>query len=158
MGRRRRRQEAAEDEVEETPQEKKLRLAKVYLEELRQLGESRPVPAPRRGGPGRRARPSCPVSAAEEERAEEEEEDALPVDLIGDRLKEDVVSSGAGTSPRSRWRRQALPPSRRAGAAPAEPPASSAARAEGPAAAAGGQRCECPGLGLGVPALGDAPA
>lgn len=29
--------------MEETPQEKKLRLAKVYLEELRQLGESRPV-------------------------------------------------------------------------------------------------------------------
>ncbi|XP_041281874.1 U3 small nucleolar RNA-interacting protein 2 [Onychostruthus taczanowskii] len=59
----RRRREAAEEEVEETPQEKKLRLAKQYLEELRQL---------------------------EEERAEEEEE-LEPADLIGDRLKEDVL-------------------------------------------------------------------
>ncbi|RMB99977.1 hypothetical protein DUI87_23386 [Hirundo rustica rustica] len=59
----RRRREAAEEEVEETPQEKKLRLAKQYLEELRQL---------------------------EEERAEEEEE-LEPPDLIGDRLKEDVL-------------------------------------------------------------------
>ncbi|NWY75585.1 U3IP2 protein, partial [Erithacus rubecula] len=48
----RRRREAAEEEVEETPQEKKLRLAKQYLEELRQLGESRPAPAPRGAGPG----------------------------------------------------------------------------------------------------------
>lgn len=47
----RRRREAAEEEVEETPQEKKLRLAKLYLEQLRQYGESRPVP--RWGGPGR---------------------------------------------------------------------------------------------------------
>ncbi|NWU76490.1 U3IP2 protein, partial [Onychorhynchus coronatus] len=53
---RRREAAAAEEEVEETPQEKKLRLAKQYLEELRQLGESRPAPVPRRGGPG--ARPS----------------------------------------------------------------------------------------------------
>ncbi|XP_071406836.1 U3 small nucleolar RNA-interacting protein 2 [Pithys albifrons albifrons] len=60
---RRRRREAVEEEVEETPQEKKLRLAKQYLEELRQL---------------------------EEERAEEEEE-TQPADLIGDRLKEDVL-------------------------------------------------------------------
>uniref|UniRef100_A0A8C3M7L3 U3 small nucleolar RNA-interacting protein 2 n=1 Tax=Geospiza parvula TaxID=87175 RepID=A0A8C3M7L3_GEOPR len=59
----RRRREAAEEEVEETPQEKKLRLAKQYLEELRQL---------------------------EEERAEDEEE-LEPADLIGDRLKEDVL-------------------------------------------------------------------
>ncbi|OWK63641.1 U3 small nucleolar RNA-interacting protein 2 [Lonchura striata] len=59
----RRRREAAEEEVEETPQEKKLRLAKQYLEELRQL---------------------------EEERAEDEEE-FEPADLIGDRLKEDVL-------------------------------------------------------------------
>ncbi|XP_053845201.1 U3 small nucleolar RNA-interacting protein 2 [Vidua macroura] len=59
----RRRREVAEEEVEETPQEKKLRLAKQYLEELRQL---------------------------EEERAEEEEE-LEPADLIGDRLKEDVL-------------------------------------------------------------------
>ena len=29
----------AEDEIEETPQEKKLRLAKLYLEQLRQQGE-----------------------------------------------------------------------------------------------------------------------
>lgn len=41
----------------------------------------------------------CP--AAEEERAEEEEE-LEPADLIGDRLKEDVVSGGAGAAPRSR--------------------------------------------------------
>ncbi|NWS61195.1 U3IP2 protein, partial [Chunga burmeisteri] len=40
----RRRREAAEEEVEETPQEKKLRLAKLYLEQLRQHGESCPVP------------------------------------------------------------------------------------------------------------------
>lgn len=53
LGRRRREAAAAEEEVDETPQEKKLRLAKQYLEELRQLGESRPAPAPRRGGPGR---------------------------------------------------------------------------------------------------------
>ncbi|NXQ35070.1 U3IP2 protein, partial [Alaudala cheleensis] len=39
----RRQREAVEEEVEETPQEKKLRLAKQYLEELRQLGESRPA-------------------------------------------------------------------------------------------------------------------
>lgn len=39
------------------------------------------------------------MSAAEEERAAEEEEDeALPTDLIGDRLKEDVVNSGARAS------------------------------------------------------------
>ncbi|KAM9226983.1 U3 small nucleolar RNA-interacting protein 2-like [Leptosomus discolor] len=64
--RRRRRQEAAgpEEEVEETPQEKKLRLAKLYLEQLRQH---------------------------EEERAAEEEEETQPADLIGDRLKEDVL-------------------------------------------------------------------
>ncbi|XP_071611880.1 U3 small nucleolar RNA-interacting protein 2 [Heliangelus exortis] len=60
----RRRRDVAEDEVEETPQEKKLRLAKQYLEELRQY---------------------------EEERAAEEEEEARPGDLIGDRLKEDVL-------------------------------------------------------------------
>ncbi|NWT07142.1 U3IP2 protein, partial [Mionectes macconnelli] len=48
----RRRREAAEEELDETPQEKKLRLAKQYLEELRQLGESRPAPEPRRDGPG----------------------------------------------------------------------------------------------------------
>ncbi|NXF38229.1 U3IP2 protein, partial [Nyctibius bracteatus] len=49
----RRRREAAEEEVEETPQEKKLRLAKLYLEQLRQHGESRPAPgapAGQRGG------------------------------------------------------------------------------------------------------------
>ncbi|KAL9838983.1 LOW QUALITY PROTEIN: U3 small nucleolar RNA-interacting protein 2 [Geothlypis trichas] len=63
----RRRREAAEEEVEETPQEKKLRLAKQYLEELRQLGESRP----RRRG--------------------EDEKELEPADLIGDRLKEDVL-------------------------------------------------------------------
>ncbi|NXX58766.1 U3IP2 protein, partial [Scopus umbretta] len=53
LGRRRRR-EAAEEEVEETPQEKKLRLAKLYLEQLRQHGECRPAPAPvpRRGERG----------------------------------------------------------------------------------------------------------
>ncbi|NXI38790.1 U3IP2 protein, partial [Galbula dea] len=62
LGRRRQR-EAAEEEVEETPQEKKLRLAKLYLEQLRQY---------------------------EEERAEEEEDTPL-TDLIGDRLKEDVL-------------------------------------------------------------------
>ncbi|NXD03693.1 U3IP2 protein, partial [Certhia familiaris] len=48
----RRCREAAEDEVEETPQEKKLRLAKQYLEELRQLGKSRPAPVPRGAAPG----------------------------------------------------------------------------------------------------------
>ncbi|KAM6300767.1 U3 small nucleolar RNA-interacting protein 2 [Aegotheles albertisi] len=62
----RRRREAAEEEVEETPQEKKLRLAKVYLEQLRQIEEER---------------------AADEE----EEEAARPADLIGDRLQEDVL-------------------------------------------------------------------
>ncbi|NXD99725.1 U3IP2 protein, partial [Chaetorhynchus papuensis] len=46
---RRREAVAAEEEVDETPQEKKLRLAKQYLEELRQLGESRPAPVPRQG-------------------------------------------------------------------------------------------------------------
>ncbi|XP_067159788.1 U3 small nucleolar RNA-interacting protein 2 isoform X2 [Apteryx mantelli] len=64
-GGRRRREETApaaeEEEVEETPQEKKLRLAKLYLEQLRQH---------------------------EEEKAEEE---AFAEDLIGDRLKEDVL-------------------------------------------------------------------
>ncbi|NXO73595.1 U3IP2 protein, partial [Phainopepla nitens] len=48
----RRRREAAEEEVEETPQEKKLRLAKQYLEELRQLGESRLAAGPRGAAPG----------------------------------------------------------------------------------------------------------
>ncbi|XP_065498356.1 U3 small nucleolar RNA-interacting protein 2 isoform X2 [Caloenas nicobarica] len=61
----RRRREAAEEEVEETPQEKKLRLAKLYLEQLRQHEEERAV--------------------------EEEEEETEPLDLIGDRLKEDVL-------------------------------------------------------------------
>ncbi|NXT77007.1 U3IP2 protein, partial [Zapornia atra] len=65
LGRRRRR-EAAEEEVDETPQEKKLRLAKLYLEQLRQQEEER---------------------AAEEE----DEEGTQPGDLIGDRLKEDVL-------------------------------------------------------------------
>ncbi|KAM6126485.1 U3 small nucleolar RNA-interacting protein 2 [Phoenicopterus ruber ruber] len=63
---RRRRREAAEEEVEETPQEKKLRLAKLYLEELRQLEEERAA-------------------------AEEDDEETQPADLIGDRLKEDVL-------------------------------------------------------------------
>ncbi|KFQ93516.1 U3 small nucleolar RNA-interacting protein 2, partial [Nipponia nippon] len=54
---------AAEEEVEETPQEKQLRLAKLYLEQLRQY---------------------------EEERAAAEEEET-PADLIGGRLKEDVL-------------------------------------------------------------------
>ncbi|KAM9271826.1 LOW QUALITY PROTEIN: U3 small nucleolar RNA-interacting protein 2 [Cariama cristata] len=62
----RRRREAAEEEVEETPQEKKLRLAKLYLEQLRQHEEERAA-------------------------AEEEEEETRPVDLLGDRLKEDVL-------------------------------------------------------------------
>ncbi|NXD72776.1 U3IP2 protein, partial [Eolophus roseicapillus] len=44
LGRRRREAVAAEEEVEETPQEKKLRLAKLYLEQLRQHGEPRAVP------------------------------------------------------------------------------------------------------------------
>ncbi|KAM4654619.1 U3 small nucleolar RNA-interacting protein 2 [Amazona ochrocephala] len=64
LGRRRREAVAAEEEVEETPQEKKLRLAKLYLEQLRRH---------------------------EQERAAEEEEDAQQEDLIGDRLKEDVL-------------------------------------------------------------------
>uniref|UniRef100_A0A663F3N0 U3 small nucleolar RNA-interacting protein 2 n=1 Tax=Aquila chrysaetos chrysaetos TaxID=223781 RepID=A0A663F3N0_AQUCH len=50
----RRRREAAEEEVEETPQEKKLRLAKLYLEQLRQHGES--CPAPGAGAPAGRLR------------------------------------------------------------------------------------------------------
>ncbi|NWX77445.1 U3IP2 protein, partial [Alca torda] len=66
LGRRRREAAAAEEEIDETPQEKKLRLAKQYLEELRQYEEER---------------------AAEEE----EEEAAYPADLIGDRLREDVL-------------------------------------------------------------------
>ncbi|NXL44747.1 U3IP2 protein, partial [Podilymbus podiceps] len=49
----RRRREAAEEEVDETPQEKKLRLAKLYLEELRRHGESRPAPG---AGPAGRVR------------------------------------------------------------------------------------------------------
>ncbi|XP_074951536.1 uncharacterized protein LOC142058276 [Phalacrocorax aristotelis] len=65
LGRRRRREAAVEEEVEETPQEKKLRLAKLYLEELRQHEEERA--------------------------AAEEEEETHPADLIGDRLKEDVL-------------------------------------------------------------------
>ncbi|XP_064310001.1 U3 small nucleolar RNA-interacting protein 2-like isoform X3 [Phalacrocorax carbo] len=119
LGRRRRREAAVEEEVEETPQEKKLRLAKLYLEELRQHEE-------------------------EQAAAEEEEEETHPADLIGDRLKEDVVSSGAGASPQSRQRRRrrALPRSRGAGAASAEPPASCPAGAEGSAAAPGRQRRE----------------
>lgn len=107
-----------------------------------------PVPEPRRDGSGSRARPSRTVSAAEEERAAAEEEETQPADLIGDRLKEDVVSREAGASPLSRWRRRALPLSRGAAAASAEPPASSPARAEGPAAAPGRQRCKCPALGV----------
>ncbi|XP_062979445.1 U3 small nucleolar RNA-interacting protein 2 [Elgaria multicarinata webbii] len=51
----------AEEEIEETPQEKKLRLAKLYLEQLRQQ---------------------------EEEKAEEE---AFEKDLVAGRLKEDVL-------------------------------------------------------------------
>ncbi|XP_053932838.1 U3 small nucleolar RNA-interacting protein 2 [Cuculus canorus] len=62
---RRRREAAEEEEVDETPQEKKLRLAKQYLEELRQYEEERA--------------------------ADEEEEETQLVDLIGDRLKEDVL-------------------------------------------------------------------
>ncbi|XP_021264892.1 U3 small nucleolar RNA-interacting protein 2 [Numida meleagris] len=60
---RRREEAAAEEEVAETPQEKKLRLAKLYLEELRRH---------------------------EEERAEEEAA-AFPGDLVGERLKEAVL-------------------------------------------------------------------
>ncbi|KAM9276866.1 LOW QUALITY PROTEIN: U3 small nucleolar RNA-interacting protein 2 [Morus bassanus] len=60
-----RRREAAEEEVEETPQEKKLRLAKLYLEQLRQHEE--------------------------EAAAAAEEEETQPADVIGDRLKEDVL-------------------------------------------------------------------
>ncbi|XP_074951523.1 uncharacterized protein LOC142058264 [Phalacrocorax aristotelis] len=116
LGRRRRQEAAVEEEVEETLQEKKLRLAKLYLEELRQHEEERA--------------------------AAEEEEETHPADLIGDRLKEDVVSSGAGASPQSRQRRRrrALPRSRGAGAASTEPPASCPAGAEGSAAAPGRQR------------------
>ncbi|XP_064311738.1 coiled-coil domain-containing protein 86-like [Phalacrocorax carbo] len=66
LGRRWRRELAVEEEMEETPQEKKLRLAKLYLEELRQHEEERAA-------------------------AEEEEEETHPADLIGDRLKEDVL-------------------------------------------------------------------
>ncbi|XP_054072327.1 U3 small nucleolar RNA-interacting protein 2 [Rissa tridactyla] len=66
LGRRRQEAAAAEEEIDETPQEKKLRLAKQYLEELRQYEEER---------------------AAEEA----EEEAAYPADLIGDRLREDVL-------------------------------------------------------------------
>ncbi|XP_074951526.1 U3 small nucleolar RNA-interacting protein 2-like [Phalacrocorax aristotelis] len=65
LGRRRRQEAAVEEEVEETLQEKKLRLAKLYLEELRQHEEERA--------------------------AAEEEEETHPADLIGDRLKEDVL-------------------------------------------------------------------
>lgn len=53
LGRRRREAVAAEEEVEETPQEKKLRLAKLYLEQLRQHGEPCAVPVLRLGLPGR---------------------------------------------------------------------------------------------------------
>lgn len=55
----RRRQEAAEEEIDETPQEKKLRLAKQYLEELRQYGESRPAPGA--GAPAERPRALRPA-------------------------------------------------------------------------------------------------
>lgn len=50
-------------------------------------------------------------------------------------------------SPRSRWWRRTLSPSRGAGAAAAELPASSPARAEGPSPAPGCQRCKCLALG-----------
>ncbi|NWU98924.1 U3IP2 protein, partial [Upupa epops] len=58
---RRRREATAEEELDETPQEKKLRLAKLYLEQLRQYEQ------------------------------EEQEAAAHPENLIGDRLKEDVL-------------------------------------------------------------------
>lgn len=88
----------------------------------------------------------CP--AAEEERAEDEEE-FEPADLIGDRLKEDVVSGEAGAASRSPWRQGAPSPSRGTGTAAtsAEPPPSSPVGAERPAAAPGRQRCKCPVLG-----------
>ncbi|NXY80027.1 U3IP2 protein, partial [Glareola pratincola] len=58
LGRRRREAAAAaEEEIDETPQEKKLRLAKQYLEELRQYGESRPAPGA--GAPA--GRPRAPI-------------------------------------------------------------------------------------------------
>ncbi|NXX99954.1 U3IP2 protein, partial [Centropus bengalensis] len=57
---RRRQDTAEEEEIDETPQEKKLRLAKLYLEELRQLGESWPAPAPREGSPGTQPSPHSP--------------------------------------------------------------------------------------------------
>lgn len=77
---------------------------------------------------------------------EEEEEETEPVDLIGDRLKEDVVSRGADAAPRPRCWQWALPLSHGAGFA--EPPASSLARAERPAAAPGRQRRKCTLLGV----------
>ncbi|POI24977.1 hypothetical protein CIB84_011273 [Bambusicola thoracicus] len=90
---RRRREEAAaeEEEVAETPQEKKLRLAKLYLEELRRH---------------------------EEERAEEEAV-AFPEDLVGERLKEAVVSGGVGDrrcgGPRGPLLARCVPTARAAG-------------------------------------------
>ncbi|XP_067417267.1 LOW QUALITY PROTEIN: U3 small nucleolar RNA-interacting protein 2 [Emydura macquarii macquarii] len=61
LGRKRKKGNEAEEEIEETAQEKKLRLAKLYLEQLQQQ---------------------------EEEKAEEE---ALEKDLVAGRLKEDVL-------------------------------------------------------------------
>lgn len=94
----------------------------------------------------------CP--AAEEERAEDEEE-LEPADLIGDRLKEDVVSGEAGAASRSPWQQRALSPSHGTGTeatSSAERAPSSPAGAERPAAAPGRQRCECQGAKLPVPA------
>ncbi|NWT42343.1 U3IP2 protein, partial [Chroicocephalus maculipennis] len=59
LGRRRQEAAAAEEEIDETPQEKKLRLAKQYLEELRQYGESRPAPGA--GAPAERPRALRPA-------------------------------------------------------------------------------------------------
>lgn len=104
----------------------------------------RPAGRPRALGPT-----LMPCPAAEEERAEEEEE-LEPADLIGDRLKEDVVSGGPGAASRSRWRQRALSPSRGTGteATSAELPPSSPVGAERPAAAPGRQGCKCPVLGV----------
>lgn len=77
-----------EPEYDETPQEKKLRLAKLYLEQLKEEGKL--------VSPVNIRRPTlvtgfkCGLFSLEEHKAEE---DSFATDLIAGRLQEDVVRS-----------------------------------------------------------------